>query len=495
MEARVAVRTVSPAAIGRDGHVRRGSPPPTPADRADDRQTLISGVAKPPVLSRATLRALCVICLLVIAYGTLGPLGSSGQRWVVPVDDWHWIPGQQSSDINDLVTNLAVYIPVGIAFRLLIRRRGRSGWYDLLVAVVLSVGLSYVTELLQQFMPARSSSLMDVFVNGAAAFTGCLLAVSIQRVIRRLHTAVFVHLRHPWAPWTVMAGLAVLTTVMLMTIPWNISRPSAELGFDHALSVADLRRFVMFVAVGFLVAGAGIARSHGRGIVILAAGVGATLLALGLEAAQSVLGAHVCSLLHGIIGVSGCWVGCVGAAAMLRPRQPRPTAGESATLPDIATGMADNISHHPSSNRTDRLRMLAFLGLVALTGYAAVSNLCGGIPEKISGSGPLVRWVPFQAHFAAPFSVAVADALEQVTIYGLVTVLCLFLARGRGRAAALLLLTGLVGSIEAGRALLGPHGADTTAPLLALLSWLVATRMWMSIYPTPSSALARTSPR
>ena len=98
-------------------------PPLDPAlrtgDRSSDERAVVGGVAKPPILSRVTLRLLCAGCLVAILYGTLGPLGSSRTPWVVTVAPWRWIPPPQPSDLDDVLTNLAVYFPVGVAFRLL----------------------------------------------------------------------------------------------------------------------------------------------------------------------------------------------------------------------------------------------------------------------------------------------------------------------------------------------------------------------------------------
>jgi hypothetical protein len=97
------------------------------SDRADDVPLCAAGETKPPILRRRTLRTLAVVALVLIVFGTLGPLGTGAQPWLTSVAHWQWSPQPTPTDFNDAVTNFVVYMPVGIAFRLLVRRRGLGG--------------------------------------------------------------------------------------------------------------------------------------------------------------------------------------------------------------------------------------------------------------------------------------------------------------------------------------------------------------------------------
>ncbi len=432
-------------------------------DRHGDCRVVVGGIAKPPVLSRRTIRGLCLASLAVIGYGTLGPLGSRGP-WLVPVAHWQLVPPRVASDLNDVLTNLAVYVPVGIAFRLLVRRRGQAGSADLLLGLGLSLVLSYVTEVLQQAMPGRVSSATDVYVNAMAAFAGCLCAVPVQRALRRLHAFVFVQIRIPRRRWAILAGTAVVATAVLMTMPWSLTRPRAELGFGQPLSAADVQRGGMFALVGLLMAGAALARSQNRVAALTLAWALGALVALGLELAQMVLHEHVCSLVHAIVSVGGISAGCAAAGAFVQPR--------------AAPGVV-----------VCRLRRIAVVVLVLMVahllweGEAPAEPRLGGSLALPLRAEPAVDWVPFHAQFQAPFPAMLADVLQQLTAYSLLTLLCVFLARNGGPAVAGLLLFGLVGVTECGRAFVIGHHADTTAPLLAVVGWVVTTRAWRSIRP------------
>jgi VanZ family protein len=434
-------------------------------DRRSDCRVVVRGIAKPPVLSRRTIRLLCLASLAVIVYGTLGPLSGRG-RWVVPAEHWQLTPPRVASDLNDVLTNFVVYVPVGIAFRLLVRRRGQAGWADLLLGLGLSVTLSYITEVLQQAMPGRVSSLTDVAVNGLAALTGGLCAVPVQRLLRRAHAFVFVQVRDPRRLWAVLACATLLATAVLMTMPWDLTRPHAALGVAEGLGRADGQRFGMFVLVGFFLAGALLMRKRNRRAAVLSAWLVGVLAAVVLEVSQLVLYGHLCSVLHAVVSVAGVSAGCVVAAALVRPARTAVLAGGAVTR---------------------RLRVVAMVALLATIVYAGA----GGFWREAAVAGlraePAVDWVPLRAHFHASFRVLVTDLLDQLATYSFLTLLCLLLALQRGPAIALLLLAGLVGAAECSRALVPGHHADTTAPLLAVTAWLLTTRIWQSIQPRMQS--------
>ena len=129
------------------------------------------------------------------------------------------------------------------------------------------------------------------------------------------------------------------------------------------------------------------------------------------------------------------------------------------------------------------MRSIAVIALVATTAYAATVGLGDALAYGRWRAEPVLQWIPFHAHFAAPFPAAVADIFQQLAVYSSLTLSCLYLTLGRGRAVALLLLAGLLGLVEGLRAFVASHGADTTAPLLAGIAWLVTTRVWQSVHP------------
>lgn len=474
----------------------------TRSDRAGDRPVAPAGLPKPPVLRRATLRALCGACLAAILYGTLGPIGNGDRPWRAPVAEWRWVPPQRHTDANDIATNVAVYVPAGVALRLLVRRRGRAGWPDLLLGTGLAAALSYATELLQQALPARSSNLTDFYINSAAAFAGAVLAVPLQRAARHVHALLFLGLRGSSRPWSLMAWLAAAAAAVLMTMPWTLRRPRAGWGFGQPLDPADAQALAAFALVGWLAAGARLTRGMRRGTALLGAFVWTALIAALLEAAQVALAAHVCSVRDALVAAGGGLIGCLAAAGTFRctparstgaPEPGSPTRAPPAPAPPGrragAPASAASGVHLPGRG----LPRLALAGLALALACIASRGLSG--PGPIGGlrGEPLVQWVPFRAQFAAPFEAMTADVFEHLVLYAAATLLCLFMTQGRGRAAALLLLLGTVVVLELLRAFLAGRLADTTGPLLALLAWLLTTRLWRALRP-PARAPAAGAP-
>lgn len=453
------------------------------ADRAGDPQGRAPELGKPAVLARGTVRWLCAGCLALIIYGTLGPLGQGTGPWLTAVSDWRWIPPQVRSDRNDVITNVLVYVPVGLALRLLVRRRGRAGAPDLLAGLTLAILLSYLTEVLQQFMPGRSSNLTDVYVNSFAALVGCLLAPLAQRTLRRLHEYAFFHVHLREGTYTVLGWVAVIVAFVLMTWPWELKRPQFTFGFDQPLRFGDpLRfgRFAAFTVVGYFLAGTSIMYGRGRGAAARGAVWRVLLFVLALELAQMVLGEHVSSLLHVLVATVGSMTGALVAWLFVRPR-PRVAGGVQGL--GVALTPVQRPGYPPALTRSQRVLLTLVLAGTALLSFGLVV-----LPDAARGAlrtAPLFQWAPFTGHYGASFLVVVLDVLQQCALFAFLTLVCLYLTQGRRPVAALLLLLGLVGTIEVSQAFLEGHAGDTTGFILAAFTWVIATRTWQSLYPRP----------
>jgi len=446
-------------------------------DRAADQRLVAGDYTKPPVLSRRTQVWLCLASLAVILYGTLGPLGIHNRAWLAPAPNWSWVPPLLHSDYNDLLTNLAVYVPVGVCLRLLLRRRGRAGWRDLLPAWLLSVLLSYGTELLQQFMPARSANLMDVYVNSSAALLGCLIAAPAQHFARRVHAQAFDSVHSRRGLWTILVWTLIGLMFIVMTSPWRLHHPRVMLGLEEPARMSDhlwLARFAVFAAIGFVVAGRALSRGEEPREVILRTVLRVGSLALLLELAQAALSEHVSSVLHAAMAGAGTACGALIAARRVQPPEPSGSLGRPAPPPTMTAPLLG-----------PRARRVVLFVLLAMVLYATISSALIHTDRSAIRTEPAFTWIPFRAQFEATFSHMLADVFQQCVLFGFLTFLCLYLTQGHARVAALLLLLGMIGTVEIGRACLSGRGAATTGLLLATFSWWVTSRMWSSLYPGP----------
>lgn len=89
---------------------------------------------------------------------------------------WRWRTYGPGAWVADVIPNIVLYVPVGIALALALKRR----W----LAAVLSIGLTVGTELYQGVFTDRECTGTDVLSNTSGALIGVLAVVAIQRVAR-----------------------------------------------------------------------------------------------------------------------------------------------------------------------------------------------------------------------------------------------------------------------------------------------------------------------
>ena len=123
-------------------------------------------------------RVLTALYLLLLAYGTLFPLSG----WEVPDRDMvqilsHSLDGYASR--ADMLFNFLIYLPLGfLLMRLMGARHGAAMALTLVTA--LGVATSASLEFLQFFLPHRTPSLLDLFINSGATATGAVAGRLLQ---------------------------------------------------------------------------------------------------------------------------------------------------------------------------------------------------------------------------------------------------------------------------------------------------------------------------
>lgn len=124
----------------------------------------------------------------LIAYGSLYPWHFEGGRDHVsplsvllhsPLRVWwnRWT-------FRDAAINVVLYAPLGLTAFLALARR-LQGWAALAVSALLGLALSASIEVLQVYVPGRTTSLLDVVFNGAGTAAGALAALVFQRPLER----------------------------------------------------------------------------------------------------------------------------------------------------------------------------------------------------------------------------------------------------------------------------------------------------------------------
>lgn len=126
-----------------------------------------------PILTVVTF-----VYLGVVGWITLGPQpfdeGSDSFVWRLlhffggfPMTDWI------TYSFLEFWANVAMFVPVGLFFVLLL---GRRRWW---LAIVLGVALTCVIEFVQMFLPDRVSDPRDIVANSVGALVGVLVALLV----------------------------------------------------------------------------------------------------------------------------------------------------------------------------------------------------------------------------------------------------------------------------------------------------------------------------
>lgn len=129
---------------------------------------------------RSLATPLAAMYTALIVYASLYPFAG----WRMPgFSPWAFLqlPFPHWWTAFDLVANLLGYMPLGaLAFSALVR----SGWSACRASVVAPAGglaLSFCMELLQNFLPHRVSSNVDLVLNAAGTILGALVGVIVHR--------------------------------------------------------------------------------------------------------------------------------------------------------------------------------------------------------------------------------------------------------------------------------------------------------------------------
>jgi VanZ family protein len=114
----------------------------------------------------------------LIAYGSLFPFTGWSDAGVEPFGflTAQW-PAHHSRP--DILTNVLAYIPLGLLLVLWWRSR-RAVVGPVIVATIAGGALSFLMEGLQQFLPSRDASVMDLITNVFGTFIGAVLASFVR---------------------------------------------------------------------------------------------------------------------------------------------------------------------------------------------------------------------------------------------------------------------------------------------------------------------------
>jgi len=233
----------------------------------------------PPILRRRTIRLAALLGMLFVGYAALMPFGTetdaaSAARTHVGEGGFVWRDALRA----DVWANVAVYVPVGLLIRLLLRRRPARPLRETIAACALAAALSAGLEYLQINRIGRAADVNDLLANGTGAAIGALLATPFQSLLRSVHGLIIAALPRgrtfSLPSWLLVpAGAALLGLGMA---PFHAHEPvAAPIGYTWLPLHSEFPRawldwltdgtlaLVPF-AVGTFLFAAAVARKHGR---------------------------------------------------------------------------------------------------------------------------------------------------------------------------------------------------------------------------------------
>ena len=175
-------------------------------------------------MHKTSASPLAVIYAGLLVYASLYPFADWRYHGVVP---WGFLtsPLPRYWTGFDVAVNVLGYMPLGFLLVLSARRSGRS-WHTVTLATLLAGVLSLTMESLQNYLPARVPSNVDLALNVFGAWLGALIAWAMERVGLIMRWARF---RSRWfipnaRGGLVLLGLWPLTLLFPAAVPFGLGQ-------------------------------------------------------------------------------------------------------------------------------------------------------------------------------------------------------------------------------------------------------------------------------
>ncbi|MBS1137799.1 MAG: rane protein, partial [Proteobacteria bacterium] len=111
----------------------------------------------------AMARQLAEAYLLLVIYASLHPL-SGWSATGAPLFEFLWAPWPRYYTVLDLILNVCAYLPLGLLLVPALRPRLKPG-AAVVAAVAIGAALSLTLETVQNFLPSRVPSNLDLATN------------------------------------------------------------------------------------------------------------------------------------------------------------------------------------------------------------------------------------------------------------------------------------------------------------------------------------------
>ncbi len=343
--------------------------------------------------------------------------------------------------LPDIVSNIFLYVPVGILLHWTLYRHVRSPALVLPATIVLAAALSGGVEWIQAYSPARVSSIIDFVSNVMGATIGSSISWIARRTVPGMLGAALCELHK--RPHAALLKTYCFVLVIFAAIPFSFSFDATRMkqavksanfvpfaeselqnawtadsfasGDDVAASRVKLQRMkrwsrwlaecTSFVVLAWLLQSV-VRSDYGfscRATTALVWWLGGAL-AIGLSALQLPIVSRGCDVTDVLFRLLGLWLGLITRSVDLRN-------GERLTA----------AVHARQRQRLARIGCAAAVGYIAYTGVIPLTFAAeaGGPTASLASEG----FLPFFAYFVARFDLMMADAMEKFVSYAVFSAL------------------------------------------------------------------------
>jgi VanZ family protein len=369
------------------------------------------------------VRRFLLLIVAIIAYGSLYPwsfefTAAGGNPVRILLHGW---PGEWDRYVlRDIILNVSIYMPLGLAAALVFRRR-RSQAFAATAATAFGFLLSLSMELLQVYVPGRDSSLLDVLTNTLGAAAGAGFAIYFEGGLRRL-------LERRAGQFRAAASLLLLIWAVSELYPLFL-----EIGRSHLRQ--ELTLLFRFRGLSLVETWANAAEWFAAGIALDA-----------LFARMQTFGLAIAML-------------CVPAQLFI--------TGRSLTLAEIAGALLALALWH-FVPRESRARWCAWMLASAILLRQLQPFYFLAVPQPFS-------WIPFAATLESSREAATAIITRKAFDYG--ALIWALRCAGEPFVRAGLAVAAALGVTEAIQTYLPGRSPEITDPLLALLMMVVLRAM------------------
>ncbi len=404
---------------------------------------------------------------------------------------------------EDLLTNVLIYIPVGLTLALCATRFHLRTPMRFVFAVAAGAALSLFAETMQAGIAIRVASWVDVMTNTLGSAIGASLAVALNG-----HAATAAgHLRRAFVnrPATICASVLAVGLLLYGLMPFDFTTCTADLhtSFGRArwdlagprgiafgrppfeLLIGQLSSAFWFAALGCLLVMAEWESRHHTTFAVRSAVLQGVVLVTVVEFSQLFTKSHVFDIaviaLRSLAVMLGAWF-AVFTATVTR-----------------STSVTQMVSFRTRHNGFS-IPMVALAGLIAVQ---ILARLLASVDPTLLTSSVVdmsrVHWLPFETLWHQPMPRAASEVVAHLITYGTMAIAVALLLTRIGFRSVWFLTGGAIASVaiavEFLRFCTMFRAPDLSGPVLALAAVVLTSQLRWALLPIitapPAASLAR----